>query len=409
MASSTMPKNSQPHSALRLLDDVPVRVLVSTFPGKGHFHPVAPFALELQSRGHDVVVATGDDLVAWVRGCGLTARPAGLREEDAVRLARAEAPPGVPFGPYMFARIAAAPMLRDLRCIAADWQPNLVVHEEAEYAAPLFAAERGVPCITHSWPAPTVPVSARRPIADWLQDLWEGAGLGPARMVGDVYLDSCPPQLQTPDISGVPNVRQVRPVLFDGPISARADDLGDLSRPFVYVTFGTVPLFARADVLTKAAIAASRHAASVLVTTGPVAPHQLGALPANVRVEAYVPQRQPLAHADLLISHGGAGSNLGALVQGVPHLVLPQGAPSQQRCGDQVARLGTGIAIPPGEQSLANISAGVEAALHSESFRRAAQRAADAIGQVPPLGAVINDVLAVLGVTSNIATPESDE
>lgn len=370
-----------------------MRVLVSTFPGKGHFHPVAPLALELQRLGHDVVVATGDDLVGWVRDCGLPARPAGLRQHDAVRQGQADVPPGLPFGPYMFARTATEPMLRDLRRIAAEWQPDLLVHEEAEYAAPLLAAGLGLPCITHSWPAPTVPISARAQTTEWLQPLWEQVGLGPARMVGDCYLDSCPPPLQTPDIAAVPNVHPVRPVAFDGPSSAKVDDLGDLPRPFVYVTLGTVPSFARAETLTRTAEAASRHAASVLVTSGPVAPPELGPMPANVRIEAYVPQRQALARADLLVSHGGAGSNLGALLYGVPHLVLPQGAPSQQRCGNETARLGTGLAIPPDEQSPANISAGIEALLHNDSFRRAAQRLADDLERIPDMATVANDVI----------------
>ena len=375
-----------------------MRVLVSTFPGKGHFHPVAPLALELQRLGHDVVVATGDDLVGRVRDCGLPARPAGLRERDAVRRAQAEVPPGQPFGPYMFACTAAEPMLRDLRRIAAEWRPDLVVHEEAEYAAPLLAAELGLPCITHSWPAPALPISARSQTTEWLQTLWETAGMGPPRMVGDCYLDSCPPQLQTADIAAVPNVLRVRPVLFDGPPSAVADDLGELPRPFVYVTLGTVPAFARAETLTKAADAASRHAASVLVTTGPVAPPELGPLPANVRVEAYVPQRQALAHADVLVSHGGAGSNIGALLYGVPHLVLPQGAPSQQRCGDEVAQRGTGIAIAPDEQSPANIGSAIEALLDHDSYRLAAQHMADDLEHVADVAAVANDALKALGI-----------
>jgi UDP:flavonoid glycosyltransferase YjiC (YdhE family) len=374
-----------------------VRVLVSVFPGKGHFHPVAPLALELQRLGHDVLVATGDDLTRWVRDCGIAARGAGLTEHEALQRAHAEAPPGVPIGSYMFACVAAPPMLADLRRIAAEWGPDLVVHEEAEYAAPLLAAELGLPCITHSWPAPVAPLPARAQAVEWLQPLWARSGLAPARLTGNCYLDSCPPLLQTADLAAVANVLPVRPGLFDGPSTLQVDGLSAVPHPFVYVTLGTVPQFARAEILTKAADAAARTAAAVLVTSGPVAPHELGPLPANVRVEGYVPQRQALAHADLLVSHGGANSNLGALRYGVPHLVLPQGAPSQQRCGDHTVRLGTGVTIPPDEQSVANISNGVERLLRNDSFRMAAQRVAEDLRRVPDVQAVLPEALRAVG------------
>lgn len=370
-----------------------MRVLVTTFPGKGHFHPVAPMALQLQASGAEVVTATGPDLVGWVRDCGLTAIPAGLTEELAVERAREAAPSGVPFGSYMFACIAPGPMLAGLRELSAGWRPDLVVHEEAEFAAPLLAASLGVPCVTHSWPAAALPVQARSRAASWLEPLWRENRAGEPRTIGDIYLDCCPEHLQTGDIAVVPNVLRMRPTLFDGP-SVRSDlDIGRLPRPLVYVTFGTVPAFARAERLAEVVAAVAPHAASVVVTTGPVSPEAWTPLADNVHVSSYLPQHLVLAHADAMVSHGGAGTVLAGLLYGRPHLVLPQGAPSQQRSADRIADLGAGIGLPVRAQMAPAIGAAINALLTDPGYAAAARLVGEEIDQRPSVAAVVDDLV----------------
>ena len=55
-----------------------MRVLFTCHGAYGHFHPIAPLALAVRARGHEVVVATGPAFVDWVRRCGLPAEPSGL-------------------------------------------------------------------------------------------------------------------------------------------------------------------------------------------------------------------------------------------------------------------------------------------------------------------------------------------
>lgn len=65
-----------------------MRILFSCHGAYGHFLPIASLALAAQEKGHDVIVATGPDLVEWVATCGLRAAPVGLRAGDfAARLA----------------------------------------------------------------------------------------------------------------------------------------------------------------------------------------------------------------------------------------------------------------------------------------------------------------------------------
>jgi UDP:flavonoid glycosyltransferase YjiC (YdhE family) len=46
-----------------------MRVLLTTCPAVGHFHPLAPLAAALR-RGDDVVIASGENLADWVQSCG---------------------------------------------------------------------------------------------------------------------------------------------------------------------------------------------------------------------------------------------------------------------------------------------------------------------------------------------------
>ena len=57
------------------------------------------------------------------------------------------------------------------------------------------------------------------------------------------------------------------------------------------------------------------------MTTG--ADLDLGAVPANVRVERWVPQPEALARASLVVCHGGSGTVLGALAANLPLIVMP--------------------------------------------------------------------------------------
>jgi MGT family glycosyltransferase len=156
----------------------------------------------------------------------------------------------------------------------------------------------------------------------------------------------------------------------------------------VYVTFGTVADFARPEPLRAAVTAAAAHARSVLVTTGPLPPAALGPLPDAVHVHDYLPQGLALPRADAVVSHGGAGSVLGGLVHGLPQLVLPQGAPSQERIGRRLAGLGAGICLVGGEQTHAALHRAVDALLGDPAYAAAAARVSAELDRLPGVDAV---------------------
>lgn len=163
-----------------------MRVLFTAFPSVGHLHPMVPLATAFRRRGHDVRLATGENLASWARDCGLEVVTAGLTEQAAVAEASAQVPRGGQIGPYMFANVAPRPMLDDLVSLARAWPPDLIVHEEGEYAAPALARRLGVPCVTHSWNSPCRATTTRREAAARVRSLWPPASQRDASITGDI-------------------------------------------------------------------------------------------------------------------------------------------------------------------------------------------------------------------------------
>lgn len=115
----------------------------------------------------------------------------------------------------------------------------------------------------------------------------------------------------------------------------------------------------------------------VVVTTGPALdPAELRAR-ANTRVVASAPHREVLRHAAAVVTHGGHGTAIKALVAGVPLVVLPHGR-DQADTAARVTERHAGIRLPrtaPGP----SIAAAVDAVLHDPRFRAGARRLGDAI------------------------------
>ncbi|MGY1808733.1 glycosyltransferase [Blastococcus sp. SYSU D00669] len=361
-----------------------MRFLVSSNPGLGHLHPVLPLALAAAAAGHEVRVATGADQVPWVERCGATAVPAGLPLRAMVEQADARGLVGPERPRHLFTTIAVPPMAADLLALVDGWRPDVLVHEEGEYAAPLVGALRGLPVVTHSWSSPARTAAGRQLLVDPLDAVWVAAGAaGSARQTGGLYLDACPPRLQVPDVEqlGVPVVT-VRPTAFDGP-AVTAPDLEALPRPALYVTLGTVPASSRPDLLQRLADAAADVARGVVVATGPNPPDVVRAAHPGVRVVAYVPQSLVLPHVDAVVSHGGAGTTVGALLAGLPLLVLPGISPSQRLGAERVVAAGLGLRLEPDEATPGRLRAAVAELLERDDLRAAAAEAAAGLASLP--------------------------
>lgn len=86
-----------------------------------------------------------------------------------------------------------------------------------------------------------------------------------------------------------------------------------------------------------------------------------------------------VAHADLVVHHGGSGSTLGALAEGVPQLVLPHGA-DQFANAEALVTVGAALRLLPAELSADAVT---EQARKLPSRRDAARAIAAEIAAMP--------------------------
>jgi UDP:flavonoid glycosyltransferase YjiC (YdhE family) len=382
-------------------------VLVAAPAGIGHVHPLLPLTLALRDRGHDVLFAVAAEHESAIDGLGIRSAAAGLplqvRLARALELAgvdprallpRAQADVGFPFG---FGAAGMPVMLDELRPIATAHRPDVILHDVGELASPLLAAELGVTHIAHSFG--TTPPSTRLAKAGELTaHLWEQSGLPQPPFAGvfnDVYVDIRPDGLAGHPPAGTRVVRE-RPASLDalgGDVPDPVTEPSDL--PLVYATLGTN--FTALQVLRTLAEAVDGLPVRALLTVGPRGePDALGAVPPNVHVERYVPQARVLPLCDLVVSHAGSGTFLGALAHGLPQVCLPQGA-DQFLNADAGRDAGVAIALEPADATAEAIRSAVEQLLASPSYRASAGRLADEIAAMPTADEVAGELEEIVG------------
>lgn len=379
-----------------------MRVLCSTTPMEGVFAPVVPIAQALAGQGHSVLVATASDLAERVRSTGLAVTIAGPAAPDAA--ARAVRDPEFAagrqpwrIGAVMFARIMAPEKLPALQRIAADFQPDLILHPSVDLAAPLLAESLGIPSVTYGTGLPLEPELIAA-MAGWVAPLWEANGLTPDANAGlyrHGYLDPLPLPLAAgfPPTRILP-VRPTPPGSVDDPLPLWAYRLG--SRPVVYVSLGTVPIFNRPEFFAPILTGLADLDVDVIVTVGAdTDPAALGDVPSNVHIEQWLSLPALLMRCDAVVCHGGAGTTLAALAQGLPLVLLPRGAdqfPTAAAC----ARAGAAEVLTPDAITADAVRGAVQLVLKEESYRTAAGRIRAEIEAMPSPASVVADLEALI-------------
>jgi UDP:flavonoid glycosyltransferase YjiC (YdhE family) len=386
-----------------------VRILFTANPLVGHVLPMLPLMHAARAAGHEVVLATGADLVPDVQRRGFPTWTVGPTiGEVFAELARAAAVPAASHEEQLrrdAVHLFAAPGIRralDLVRPATAWRPDIVVSEIAEPAGREVAAMTGALHVTHGFGTHVPNTSALAGVI--FEHLSSGLGT-PNRLHAfetGVYLDPCPPGLQSDELGGM-DVRQIRPSV--GPV-APGDQLPPQfrelpERPLVYVTLGTVvnePALARTvlDAIQELPI-------SIAVTTGPaVNPSVLGPRPANVGAASFVPQALLMPAASAVVSHTGSGTMLGALASGLPQVCLPRGA-DQFANADRVRAVGAGVRLLPDEVTPERLRAAVTAVLADPAYAQAARVMKAEIEAMPSAGEVLDGLVRLAGSERRVA------
>jgi UDP:flavonoid glycosyltransferase YjiC (YdhE family) len=351
-----------------------------------------PLARALVAAGHDVAFASGDPVAGEAETQGFTAFRVGLALNSMEPLARsvrrlAAALPPSQVRPFvfteLFVRVELEPRANDLFQIVEQWGPHVVVHDVAEFAAPLVATAVGIPYVEHSY-GPAIQSDVIRAAGNATAPFWVSHGLVPHPLGGFyryLYLDVCPASLQLPEaVTGaVQSIRTVdtRPPGTQPPWLEALREL-----PIVYITLGTV-YNQNLDVFRALLDGLRDEALNIVVTVGKQNdPAVLGRQPSNIHVHQYIPQELLLPHCAAVATHGGAGSTLGALAFGLPLLLVPQGA-DQFYNADRVVAAGAGIQLIPDLLTADSARDAVRVLLHDDTFRAAAHRIKNELDAMP--------------------------
>jgi MGT family glycosyltransferase len=170
------------------------------------------------------------------------------------------------------------------------------------------------------------------------------------------------------------NVRYVGPQLDDAASAAcRNPWTGPSGRPLVLVGLSST-VMRQESLLQRVADALGQLQVQGLITTGPAVDPALIAAPPNVTVARWVRHADVLPHCSAVITHGGHGTVMKALMAGIPLLVVPLGRDQPDNAA-RVVHAGAGIRLRK-NASVHALRAATSLVIEDPRYRTAAGRMA---------------------------------
>ena len=303
--------------------------------GTGHFLPLAPVARAAERAGHVVAFAGQEGMTQTVEAAGFTAFASGgaslLTSEERLPLLAVDQDREARAIRTTFAGRIARERAEAIVTLGREWSPDVIVRDEIDFGAAVAAERLGVVdatvlCIASGSFVPTglvlEPLSALR----------EVHGLPPdprlEMLHRNLVLSPFPPSFRDPAVPLAPNTHAFGAVDPDATTDvAEVEWLKELPKPVIYLTLGTIFNLESGDLFERVLTGLNQLPGSVVVTVGrDLDPASLGPQPANVHVHRFIPQSLLLPHCDVVVSHAGSGSVIGALAHGLPMVLLPMGA-----------------------------------------------------------------------------------
>jgi UDP:flavonoid glycosyltransferase YjiC (YdhE family) len=368
------------------------RMLFTFAGGTGHFLPLVPFARAAERAGHIIAFGAQPGMMATVAEAGFSAFDTGgrtllvttqrtpLLEYDLAREHRA-----IRDG---FAGTTARERATNVRRLCESWHPDVLVCDEMDFGALVAAEALGIRYAlvisigsgAFVWP---------QLVGESLDALRNEHGLPPDPGLSMLHrylvVSPFPPSFRDPANPLPPNAHSIRTVAAqDGAGGEQATWLAGRSpRPLVYFTLGTIFNLESGDLFERALAGLRGLPLDVVVTVGRELDAQvLGPQSSNVYVRSYIPQSTLLPHCDLVVSHAGSGSIVGALAHGLPMVLLPIGADqpfNAARCHDlHVGRVLNAFEATPEDVQLAAATV-----LGDSTYRQNAKRLEAEIASLP--------------------------
>jgi UDP:flavonoid glycosyltransferase YjiC (YdhE family) len=302
-----------------------MRFLFTVQPATGHLNPVLPTALRLQSLGHEVRVASSATFRHEIEDAGVAAIVAGRDwlESDSANTMPQLLTAQLPGQIRLFAELADE-MTADI--LTQEFRPDLVVRETVEFGGALVAERLGVPCVVSG-------IGLRTPVP--LLDHWAGDALraalsnhapdhGLELFDGHACLTHLPRSWVPDQMPAFDREHFFQPGSLDAGQGLLPEWLGqrDRSRPLIYASLGTV--FNDAPHIFGELIrAALDQPFDLLLALGRKADPASFEHADNVHKERYVAQDAVLREVDAVLCHGGMGTVVGALRNGLPLCCVP--------------------------------------------------------------------------------------
>jgi UDP:flavonoid glycosyltransferase YjiC (YdhE family) len=284
--------------------------------------------------------------------------------------------------------VLAERAIPDLVAVGRDWQPDLIVRTEEDYASPIAAELLGIPhvsigsdghCAIDS-PDYGYPVGNRRLWAAQVAELRAAFELppDPDNLAPFRYLHMCfiAPGWAADNIPRPANTRFLRfePARLPGPQPALPEWFTALptDRPIVLAAVGTIHPSSFPGLLEGVVSGLAGEPVSLVVAIGrKTDPTRFGTVPPNVHLEPYVPQAQILEQCDLFVSHGGYNSVREAMHAGVPMVITPIGL-DQPYVAQRCQALGLAESVADADRTPDAIRQAATAVLADPSYRIAA-------------------------------------
>jgi UDP:flavonoid glycosyltransferase YjiC (YdhE family) len=373
------------------------KILWLNWSGGGNLPPSLGIARVLTDRGHTVAFAGRPEMVPRVEAAGFRAI------ELTQAYAEVERYPQGSFLTRMSCYLTSPAVVAQVRSVVAAERPDLILIDAMFPAALSEAARFGCPSavVCHTfifrqlemWRGMIARLDGMRQQAGFsglpaLDELWQSR---------DKIIVTTLAAFDTAPVPGWEMVQHVGPVLEDErvAVSARLPWTEDDETPLVLVSFSTGFEQRMVDKLQRALDALGELPVHVVATTGGiVSPGEL-AIPANAIVLNYAAHDPIMKRAALVVTHGGHGTAMRALRNGVPMVVIPGIAGDQPFVAAAIQEWEVGRALP-GDADAAAMRSAAQEVLSKPLYRLNAATRAKALAGIDGASNAASAVEALL-------------
>ncbi|MBW4546683.1 MAG: glycosyltransferase [Symplocastrum torsivum CPER-KK1] len=422
------------------------RFLITTIPLVGHVNPALPIARQLVERGHEVWWYSGKTLQSKIEATGarflpirtgmdfsdLKNVPDSLREKRKNLKGLAQ----FKFDFKHFFCDSAVGQVKDLTDILREFPADVLLSDVCFLGAAWVHETGGPPWAAFGITAlgiispDTAPFGlGMRPdastlgrlrngvlnwvferglfkdVTDYMNQLRASIGLPPyqtsffdAVVSPYLYLQGTVPAFEYPRSNLPSQVHFIGPYLPEPPADFTPPVWWDVKRgkPVIHVTQGTVATDADDLIVPTLQALADEDVLVVAATGGEPIENIKAPLPANARLERFIPYYHLLPHVDVMVTNGGYNGVQAALAHGVPLVAAGQTEEKPEIC-TRIEWAGVGINLKTKTPTSTQLKNAVKKILESPHYRQKAQLIQADITRydTPSLSAKLLEQLAV--------------